>query len=779
VSPESGTLPGRIRTTARPIARAIGYYARVNGRQTAVQAMGVWWWRAAFAAAVSAAGPAVVELPLAQAPTSQIGVVTPSRDGLGGGGHPGAIEGHETAVEPAATQVRAPAAATVPYTFYPQAGVLGQDITVVNFVDLAPGPAIADFDCTDVTYDAHNGHDSTIRGFREQALGVPIFAALDGMVTSAVDGYPDEETTNLAGRPTNFVTIAHAGGYRTQYLHMKRNSVAVTVGQVVRTGQQLGLTGSSGNSSWPHLHFTSFLNNVAFEPNSGACRSGASQWQSQVPIRRDAHAISFTFGTAPFSGTAGYPFDQVVRLGTLVRNSAVFFRVVLGYLPLQSTYRMVFVRPNGSVARDVSGPFNNTAAFRQPWFWFAMNSVLDVTGAWMLEFHVNGVKIVTAPFDVVTTAAEIANRPPLPISVALDPGDDPPICRVTPAAVYRVDPDYDLVRYRYQWFIRGAGVRDVTSAALSDAISSGLAAPGDEIRCTVTPLDQTTAGPAATATNLTPLSAPIGLAYTLNESALTFTWGRPLAGTPTAYVLEAGSAAGLANLGQVTIGAAATSYSVVNVPPGTFFIRLRAVGAAGPSAPSNEVTLTYPVPLPPPAAPRPPMVSVSGNTATIVWTQGAGSVPTHYLIHAGSTSGATDLGIFNVGPGTRVAVALGPGHYFIRIVAANAFGQSPPSDEASWTIGGPPGPPGTPTATLNGSHVTVAWTAPQSGGAPTYYLIEAGSTSGATDIGIFNVGAARSVAAAIAPGSYFVRIVAVNSLGQSAASGETTFTLVR
>ncbi|MCB5163698.1 M23 family metallopeptidase [Streptomyces bambusae] len=51
----------------------------------------------------------------------------------------------------------------------------------------------------------------------------------------------------------NNVVIKHNDGSYTQYGHM--NSLNVVVGQQVTPGQQIGLSGSTGNSSGPHLHF--------------------------------------------------------------------------------------------------------------------------------------------------------------------------------------------------------------------------------------------------------------------------------------------------------------------------------------------------------------------------------------------------------------------------------------------------------------------------------------------------------------------------------------------
>jgi hypothetical protein len=61
------------------------------------------------------------------------------------------------------------------------------------------------------------------------------------------------------------------------------------------------------------------------------------------------------------------------------------------------------------------------------------------------------------------------------------------------------DPDYAIVRYRYRWTSGARVVRQVTSAALSDAIPNTAARAGETLTCTVTPSDGVLRGPSAQA----------------------------------------------------------------------------------------------------------------------------------------------------------------------------------------------------------------------------------------------------------------------------------------
>ncbi len=62
------------------------------------------------------------------------------------------------------------------------------------------------------------------------------------------------------------IEINHGNGFKTRYAHGKEN--LVKVGDVVKKGQVIGLIGSSGRSTGPHVHFEVYKNGRAVDPSS-------------------------------------------------------------------------------------------------------------------------------------------------------------------------------------------------------------------------------------------------------------------------------------------------------------------------------------------------------------------------------------------------------------------------------------------------------------------------------------------------------------------------------
>lgn len=88
--------------------------------------------------------------------------------------------------------------------------------------------------------------------------GTPIYAAESGTVIKASVG-------TWGGGYGNHVIIDHGNGITTIYGHLYK--VGVSVGQHVERGEGLGLMGTTGNSTGPHLHFEVVVNGKKTNPN--------------------------------------------------------------------------------------------------------------------------------------------------------------------------------------------------------------------------------------------------------------------------------------------------------------------------------------------------------------------------------------------------------------------------------------------------------------------------------------------------------------------------------
>ena len=84
--------------------------------------------------------------------------------------------------------------------------------------------------------------------------GTPVKAAADGVVTLAGDFY-------FAGR---CLYVSHGAGLTTFYCHLSK--ISVKAGDEVKAGQTLGLSGSSGRVTGPHLHFSTAWRGIFFDP---------------------------------------------------------------------------------------------------------------------------------------------------------------------------------------------------------------------------------------------------------------------------------------------------------------------------------------------------------------------------------------------------------------------------------------------------------------------------------------------------------------------------------
>ncbi|MFM8600882.1 MAG: S8 family serine peptidase [Actinomycetota bacterium] len=299
--------------------------------------------------------------------------------------------------------------------------------------------------------------------------------------------------------------------------------------------------------------------------------------------------------------------------------------------------------------------------------------------------------------------------------------------------------------------------------------------------------------PVAAATPVVPgtATAPQGLSGTAGRQVAGLYWSAPLSNGGSAvtdYVIE-------------YVTPSVTTWTLMPDPVSTSVsasltgltanvahtFRVSAVNSAGTGAPSNTVTLT-PTAVTAPSAPRYPSASARLLGAYVAWSSPSdtgGSAVTSYVVDWSVDNGTTWSAPVRVEPTLR-AVELtglvGNTDHLVRIRAVNATGTSLPA-----TVNVTPTAPAVPSAprnlTLypNYNTITAYWSAPFSNGgvAVTGYLVEHsvdGGTSWTRGASLLATTRATVLTGLAGGTSHMVRVIAVNSVGNSEPSTAVTTT---
>lgn len=186
----------------------------------------------------------------------------------------------------------APRAEEAPALALPVDCVLGESCAIQDYVDVDPGPSALDYGCGARTRDGHNGVDIRLRSLSDLSENIGVLAAAPGRVARLRDGEQDKLFTpgeDLGGRDCgNGVVVEHAGGWSTQYCHLKRGSLTVREGDQVAAGDRLGAVGLSGRTTFPHLHFTLRRGREVIDPFTsraldGSCAGDAASLWAETP----------------------------------------------------------------------------------------------------------------------------------------------------------------------------------------------------------------------------------------------------------------------------------------------------------------------------------------------------------------------------------------------------------------------------------------------------------------------------------------------------------------
>lgn len=220
-----------------------------------------------------------------------------------------------------------------------------------------------------------------------------IIAAAAGTIVARSDGNFDR-SCSMNNNNWNAVYVQHSDGSVAWYGHMKNGSLTSKgIGASVAQGEYLGIVGSSGSSTEPHLHLEVYdANSNLIDPYAGSCNALnlQSAWASQRAYY-DSAINKLIVGTTP-PAFSTCPNAESPNENTAIRygqpaNFSTFYRDQLN--SQQSQYRIV--RPNGTVF--ASWTHNGPAAhYPSSWWYWNWSSFAPTgpSGTWRFEVVFNG-----------------------------------------------------------------------------------------------------------------------------------------------------------------------------------------------------------------------------------------------------------------------------------------------------------------------------------------------------------------------------------------------------
>lgn len=279
---------------------------------------------------------------------------------------------------------------------------------VSGFVDHNPVVgSLRDYTCGTRTYDLSSGYNHQGTDFftypfpwlKMDRVEVEVVAAAPGILAFKRDGQYDRQCA-MTGALSNAVVIRHSDGTLAHYLHMKEGSVTPKpVGAAIAAGEVLGIVGSSGSSTGPHLHFeVRSSTNEVIDPYHGACNPAPSMWAEQPPYY-DSAVIAVHTGSAP-PVRPPYPEPEIPNIETDFEpgDTVYFVTTYRDQLAGQTSVHRVY-RPDGTVYAQWSSTVTRAHASVAYGYRAYTLGVTQPTGRWRYDVIYEG-KTYTTTFNV-------------------------------------------------------------------------------------------------------------------------------------------------------------------------------------------------------------------------------------------------------------------------------------------------------------------------------------------------------------------------------------------
>lgn len=139
---------------------------------------------------------------------------------------------------------------------------------------------------------SHRGREEFAVDF-DMPEGTPVHAARAGVVARVVESNERGCWEEGCGRYANYIVILHSDGTTGEYYHLQRNGAFVEPGDSVARGQRIGLSGNTGHTALPHLHFAVYRATVGGETQSIPVRFQSADGIVNVPRRGARHQAAY------------------------------------------------------------------------------------------------------------------------------------------------------------------------------------------------------------------------------------------------------------------------------------------------------------------------------------------------------------------------------------------------------------------------------------------------------------------------------------------------------
>lgn len=278
--------------------------------------------------------------------------------------------------------------------------------SISNYVDhnSAYPNQIQDYNCGTRTYDTSSGYNHSgidiatwpFSWYQFQNNQSWAVAAASGTIIYKSDGKFDMNCS-LNGSNWNAVYVEHLDGSIAWYGHLKNASLTTkAVGAQVVAGEFLGVIGSSGNSTGPHLHFEVYnSSNQLVDPYFGTCNNWTSNtdswWAAQKPYLNPSINAVLTHNLAPVFGTC--PTTEEVNFKDVFNNGDnVISAIYLTDQAVGTSGTIALIRPDGTTAYSYVKNFTST--FQNSYvYWDFPSNFFNQMGEWTFTFSYLGTTV--------------------------------------------------------------------------------------------------------------------------------------------------------------------------------------------------------------------------------------------------------------------------------------------------------------------------------------------------------------------------------------------------